>query len=139
MKYISIISRLSTQYRNDYLQDIHLTGYQYTYILNICRNPGISQEKLSEIIYINKSNVTRQLYSLERNGFVERRFSENDKRVMELYPTEKALEAYPKVVEVLQEWNNYLTSDFNDEEREIMSGLLEKMMNKAIKYIKSEK
>ena len=118
---------------------MNLTGYQYAYILNICRNPGISQEKLSEIIYINKSNVTRQIDSLEKNGFVERHFSENDKRVIELYPTEKACEAYPKVVEVLQEWNNYLTGDFNDEECEIMLGLLEKMMNKAIKYIKSEK
>ena len=51
---------------------------------------GISQEKLAKMIYINKSNVTRNLAVLEKNGYIERRPAENDKRVMLVFPTQKA-------------------------------------------------
>lgn len=139
MRYISRISRCADQYRNDYLIENQLSGYQYTYILNICRNPGISQEKLAKLIYINKSNVTRQVALLEHNGYVERRVSENDKRVIELYPTDKANEVLPKIMDVLHEWNDFLTEDFTEDEMEIMQQLLKRMMDKAVTYIESEK
>ena len=46
----------------------------HTYILNVCRNPGISQEALSQLIFVNKSNVARQLAVLEEKGmFVGKR------------------------------------------------------------------
>ena len=139
MRYISRIARCADQYRNDYLIGDSLAGYQYTYILNICRNPGISQEKLAKLIYINKSNVTRQAALLEQNGYIERRTSECDKRVIKLYPTAKAEEIYPKIVDVLHEWNDLLTDDFTEEEKELMQKLLERMMEKAVSYIESEK
>ncbi|MHB1367115.1 MAG: MarR family transcriptional regulator [Eubacteriales bacterium] len=34
------------------------------------RNPRISQDKLAHLIYINKSIVTRQLITLEENGYI---------------------------------------------------------------------
>ena len=139
MRYISRVARCADQYRNDCLIETKLSGYQYTYILNICRNPGISQEKLAKLIYLNKSNVTRQAALLEQNGYIERRTSECDKRVIELYPTEKAEEVYPKIVDVLHEWNDFLTEDFTEEEKEVMQKLLERMMDKAVTYIESEK
>lgn len=139
MKYISIISRCAAQYRNDSLSGTELTGHQYTYILNICRNPGISQDKLSKLIYINKSNVTRQIGMLEQNGYVDRKYSESDKRVIELYPTEKAREVYPRITEVLHAWNDYLIGGFTEDEKEIMQTLLERMMVKAADYIESGK
>lgn len=139
MKYISRIARCADQYRNDCLVEDKLTGYQYTYIINICRNPGISQDKLSKIIYINKSNVTRQIRLLEQNGYVLRKGSIYDKRVIEVYPTEKANEVLPKIINVLHEWNDYLVSDFTDEEKKIMQQLLRRMMDKAENYIESEK
>lgn len=139
MKYISRIARCADQYRNDCFVEDKLTGYQYTYIINICRNPGISQDKLSKTIYINKSNVTRQIGLLEQNGYITRKGSSYDKRVIEVYPTEKAYEVLPKIMNVLHEWNNYLVSDFTDEEKEIMQQLLKRMMDKAENYIESEK
>ena len=139
MRYINRIARCSDQYRNDSLNLDNLAGYQHTYILNICRNPGISQEKLAKLIYINKSNVTRQAAILEQNGYIERRTSECDKRVIKLYPTALAEEVYPKILDVLHEWNDFLTEDFTEAETEVLQKLLERMMDKAITYIESEK
>jgi MarR family transcriptional regulator, transcriptional regulator for hemolysin len=134
MKNINITSRCANQYRSDRLTDSGLNGCQYTYILNICRNPGISQDKLAHLIYINKSNVTRQLISLEENGYIERRASNTDKRVAEVYPTQKSLDILPKVLIVLHEWNELVTEDFTEAEKEIFLSLLERITNKAKSY-----
>src|SRR5699024_1205899 len=97
MRYINRTARLSTLYRNEKLKEYGLTGIHHTYILNICRNPGISQEKLAKMIYVNKSSVTRQLARLELKGYVKRIPSTSDKRELLIYPTEKTNEVYPIV------------------------------------------
>lgn len=131
MRFIDRTTRCAVLYRGEKLEKEDINGTQHTYILNICRNPGITQEKLASLIYVNKSNVTRQLALLERNGFVERRPSISDKRAMEVFPTPKAFEAYPTILAVLREWNAGLLEQFSPEEQLLLSTMLEKIMYKA--------
>lgn len=138
IKYISKTWRCSILYRNDKLEDEGLNGYQHTYILRICENPGISQEQLAKMIYINKSNVTRQLALLEQNGFITRYPSEKDKRVMQVFPTQRSFDIYPKVYNLLSDWNSYLTEDFTEEERNQLYSMMKQVMNKAILRVENE-
>ena len=124
--------------RNQKLADAGLTGWHYSYILTLCRNPGQSQEHLARHIYINKSNVTRHLTQLEKNGYVERRQSEEDKRVMLVYPTDKAYEVLPRVREVVRSWNSFLTEDFTPEEMEQFNSMLERITCKATEAVNKE-
>lgn len=139
MRFIDRTTRCATLYRSEKLAEAGLNGCQHTYILNICRQPGISQERLASLIYVNKSNVTRQLSLLEQNGFVERRPSEADKRVMEVYPTQKAFDVYPRVCEVLREWNAGLLEQFMPEERKVLSAMMERVMYKAVEQSGADK
>jgi DNA-binding MarR family transcriptional regulator len=134
MKYISVTSRCAIQYRSEKLSGSDLNGFQCTYILYICKNPGISQDQLARIIYINKSNVTRQLAMLEENGYVERRICETDKRVIEVFPTQKSLDILPRVKQVFDRWNDYITGDFTEEEKATLNSMLERMAKKAMHY-----
>jgi len=138
MKYISKTWRCAVMYRNGKLEHEGLNGYQHSYILKICQNPGISQEQLAKLIYINKSNVTRQLALLEQNAFITRTPSDKDKRVMQVFPTQKALEVYPKVCKFLSEWNASLVEGFTEEECRLLHSLLERVMNKAVSMVDSE-
>ena len=95
MRCVSRTARCAALYRGEQLESIGLNGGQHTYILNICRNPGVSQEQLSRLLYINKSNVARQLANLEQNGFVTRIPDTVDRRVLRVFPTQKALDACP--------------------------------------------
>mgnify|MGYP002513349744 CR=1 FL=1 len=99
MRYINIVSRCATIWRTDKLEGTELGDQHYSYILVVCRRPGISQDAISRRLFINKSNVTRHLTQLEKNGYVERRQSEEDKRVMLVYPTEKAYEVLPRMIQ----------------------------------------
>ncbi len=135
MKNINQIARCAEQYRTDRLAQLGLTGCQYSYILHVCREPGISQECLARQICIHKSNVARQLAQLEESGFVRREHKEKDRRVVAVFPTEKAAAAYPVVREVLGEWSRYITGELNEEEKALLFTILEKMKKRAAAYL----
>lgn len=135
MRQINIISRCAGIYRTDRLRGTDLGACHHSYILAICRHPGISQEELSSHIYINKSNVTRHLAYLEEHGYVKRSQSETDKRVMLVYPTQKMLDVLPNIKQIIGEWNAYLTADFSEQELEQFNSMMDRITNRAKKYV----
>lgn len=138
MRRINAISRCAALFRTERYKDSELYQNHSTYILTICRNPGLSQEQLAGRIYINKSNVARQLAYLEQHGFIERHQCENDKRVLLVYPTQKAQDILPFVLETNREWNEYLTEDFTEEELEQFTIMLDRVEQKAKSYFNNK-
>ena len=135
MRFVSRIARCSEQYRADKLAGTDLSPSQYVYITHICRCPGISQDGLAKSIHVNKSNVTRQLAALESAGYVIRRPSFNDKRIIECYPTVKADDILPIIYDMLRSWDEYLTKGFTEEERDTVARLLGIMSERAADYV----
>lgn len=131
-KMIGIIERCAMDYKNQRLQELGLSSCNYVYIISICKNPGISQEELVKKIFVNKSNVTRNLKSLESNGYIYKEVDTKDKRINKIYPTEKSVNVLPKLREVLKEWKGVLLSDLSEEEQEVLEVLLEKLVNNAV-------
>ena len=131
IKTMNEIVRCGMQYRNDRLAPFGLKSSHASYLLEICREPGISQDRLAERICINKSNVARQAAILEEDGFIIRKPSESDKRCMELYPTEKTLELMPRITGILECWDQCLTQELTDEEITMVTAILERMKEKA--------
>ncbi len=132
---ITEIARCGAQYRTEALAPMGLKACHASYLLEICATPGISQDKLAARICINKSNVARQAAILEEDGFVIRTPSPQDKRIMQLYPTEKTLALLPSISPILQQWEACLMSDVSEEERAILEQVLERMKNKAAKWV----
>lgn len=135
MKCIGVSQRCYTQYRDENIKPLGINGCHHMYIVNICKNPGITQEKLSKLLFINKSNVTRTIDQLEQDGFVLRQPSPEDKRSYLIYPTEKAVEIYPKIQEIITAWKNNILSDFSEEEKILLLTMMEKVMNKALNTV----
>lgn len=138
MKYINRISRCSILFKSGKLEHEGLNAYQHVYIRNICREPGISQDNLAKSIYVNKSTVTRQLALLEQNGFITRTPCEKDKRVMQVFPTRKALDILPEVKRLSAEWEDFITAGLTDEERSFFISILERMMERAAEKVNEE-
>ena len=134
MKCINQIARCAEQYRAQRLAVLGLTGCQYSCILNVCRQPGISQEGLAKQICVHKRSVARQLAQLEENGFVRRETDEKDRRVTAVYPTARAREAYPVIRRVLGEWSRYVTGGLSEEDKARLIPLLESMCRRAEAY-----
>lgn len=131
MRSINHTHRCSNRYQSEKLKADGISGNQQIYIFQICRHPGISQEQLAQRIAVNKSNITRQLCALEQNGFITRQPSPEDKRILQVFPTEKAQALYPKVVELMRNWNQLLLEDFSEVEREQLLSMMQRVQEKA--------
>ena len=132
---ITEIARCGAQYRTDALAPMGLKACHASYLIEICAQPGICQDHLAERICINKSNVARQAAILEEDGFVIRTPSEQDKRIMQLYPTQKTLDLLPAISPILQQWEACLTADVSEEERVILERILDRMKDKASEWM----
>ena len=132
---ITELTRCGAQYRLDQLSPMGLKACHASYLTEICACPGISQDGLARKICINKSNVARQAAVLEEEGFITRTPSPADKRVMELYPTQKALDLLPQIQSILTCWEDCITGDLTEEEKDQISILLAKMKVRAAAYM----
>ena len=65
MHHITDIARCAALYRQEELAALELKSCHASYLAAICDCPGITQDQLARRIFINKSNVARQLVILE--------------------------------------------------------------------------
>ena len=121
MKNIQLIARSADMFREEELKNLNIGGCRAKYLLAVAREPGISQEELSRSLFVNKSNVARQIEALERAGFVRREENERDRRAVLVFPTAKLEEALPRIREVFAAWRALVTEGFTEEERETLA------------------
>ena len=134
---ITEITRCGAQYRTDSFSPMGLKACHASYLMEICAEPGISQDRLASRICINKSNVARQAAFLEEGGFITRVSCQNDKRVMRLYPTEKAIALLPEIGQIMNTWEDLLTQGLTEDEKEILATLLARMKIRASAWMES--
>lgn len=136
MRQISITYRCAMRFRENELADTGLAGCQTPYLTTLYRQPGISQEEMARALNVNKSSVTRQLSALEEKGYVRREPSATDKRILLVYPTDKALELKDRLFRCYGDWSSYLTQDFTEEEKAMLSSLMVRIAKRAEDYVK---
>ena len=134
---ITEITRCGAQYRTDSFAPMGLKACHASYLMEICAEPGISQDRLAGRICINKSNVARQAAFLEEGGFITRVSCQNDKRVMRLYPTDKAKELLPQIAQIMDTWEDLLTHGLSEDEKEILATLLARMKIRASAWMEA--
>lgn len=130
MRKMNIISRCEGLYRCENFSE-EIPAIYHSYILAICKNPGMPQEALAKHLCINKSSVTRHLAFLEKNGYIKKELSSCDKREHLVYPTEKMLSARCEVLRITLEWNSLLAEGISQDEIEIFNKILDKMLSRA--------
>lgn len=134
LKQINIISRCANLYRANSLKNSELGSCHHSYVIAVCRHPGITGEELSKLLCVNKSSVARNLSYLEEHGYIRREQSLSDKRAALCYPTEKLGAELPKVREILDSWNSLITEDLTAKESAEFLRLLDKIAGSARKY-----
>lgn len=76
-----------------------------------------------------KSTVTEMINTLERNGFLVKYQSKEDKRVYYIETTAKAEEMKPLILDIIKDIKNKLFNSFLEEEQEVLKRYLTKMAN----------
>ncbi|WP_088014336.1 MarR family winged helix-turn-helix transcriptional regulator [Gottfriedia acidiceleris] len=95
LREIGMIARALDSISNIEFKEYDLTKGQYLYLVRIVENPGIIQEKLAEMIKVDRTTAARAIKKLEMNGFIEKKEDKENKKIKKLFATEKGENVYP--------------------------------------------
>jgi DNA-binding MarR family transcriptional regulator len=127
LREIGMIARALDSISNIEFKEFDLTKGQYLYLVRICENPGIIQEKLAEMIKVDRTTASRAIRKLEINGFIEKTDDEHNKKIKKLFPTEKGENVYPFIKRENDYSNLVALEGFSESEVETLSNLLERV------------
>ncbi len=103
LREIGKIYRCLDSISNIEFKQFDLAKGQYAYLVRICENPGIIQERIAEMLKVDRTTASRAIQKLQQSGFISKESSPENKKVLLLFPTKKGQEVY----EILLEEENY--------------------------------
>ncbi len=134
--YLLRISRCFDSYRRQQLRDTDLYPALLSFVSNICRFPGSTQDALADNLCADKTTVAHHLARLEEKGYIQRRVSTEDARCRLVYPTKKAMDLYPQLQETYQAFYEGLLKNLSPEDRETMERLSQVLCGNAKQMVK---
>ena len=120
-----MIARALDSIANIEFKEYDLTRGQYLYLIRICENPGIIQEKLAEMIKVDRTTASRAIKKLEANGFIEKRADAANRKIKRIFPTEKGKAISPNSSRENEHSERVALQGLSEEEATVLSGLLQ--------------
>lgn len=127
LREIGMIARALDSISNVEFKEIALTKGQYLYLVRIHENPGIIQEKLAEMIKVDRTTAARAIQKLESQGFIEKKNDEMNKKIKKLFTTEKCNKAYSFLKREGDYSDRVALEGFNQEETEALLCYLQRV------------
>ncbi|PLR66944.1 MarR family winged helix-turn-helix transcriptional regulator [Bacillus sp. UMB0893] len=127
LREIGMIARALDSISNIEFKEYDLTKGQYLYLVRICENPGIIQEKLAEMIKVDRTTAARAIKKLEINGFIEKKEDKHNKKIKKLFPTEKGKNVFPFIKRENDYSNLVALEGFSEREVETIFNLLQRV------------
>lgn len=124
---IGVIARALDSISNIEFKEVDLTRGQYLYLVRICENPGIIQEKLAEMIKVDRTTTARAIKKLEKNGMIKKQQDQENRKIRHLYPTSKGKTVYPLIIRENEHSNQVALQGITEEEAQQLKTLLEKV------------
>lgn len=87
------------------LNEFNLTVPRFYALFHLGNEPGMSPNRLSELMFCDKSNITRLIKSMEAEDLVKRRRHESDGRSVRLFLTPQGGEIREQALEAHQTYN----------------------------------
>ncbi|WP_129691343.1 MarR family winged helix-turn-helix transcriptional regulator [Gottfriedia acidiceleris] len=127
LREIGMIARALDSISNIEFKEHDLTKGQYLYLVRIVENPGIIQEKLAEMIKVDRTTAARAIKKLEMNGFIEKKEDKENKKIKKLFATEKGENVYPFIKRENDYSNIVALEGLSEIEVETIFNLLQKV------------
>ncbi|EGP8471875.1 winged helix-turn-helix transcriptional regulator, partial [Listeria monocytogenes] len=124
---IGVIARALDSISNIEFKELNLAKGQFIYLVRICENQGIIQEKLVDILKIDRTTASRAIKNLEKNGLIIKKQNKNNKKNKLLFPTEKGQQLYPLIIRENEYSNAVALKGFTEAEINMLTDALKKV------------
>ncbi len=94
LREIGMIERCFESIANIEFKDYGLAKNQYIYLVRICENPGIIQERVADMLKVHRSTASRAIEKLKKAGFITKKKDKDNNKIFKLYPTESGAKMY---------------------------------------------
>ncbi|MBZ9729909.1 MarR family transcriptional regulator [Salegentibacter sp. JZCK2] len=105
-----------------------VTINQILLMLQIDRNPEISQVELAELLFKDVASVTRMIELLVKRNFLLREEDKKDRRKKALKTTDKGKRVLELAIPIIKKNREIAQNDITEEEKEILFKLLGKII-----------
>ncbi|RUT29622.1 MarR family transcriptional regulator [Paenibacillus zeisoli] len=133
LREIGMIARALDSISNIEFKEHDLSKGQYLYLVRICEHPGIIQEKLAEMIKVDRTTAARAVQKLENSGFIEKKEDRHNKKIKLLFPTEKGQNVYPFIKKENEHSNHVALEGLSERETETIFNLLQRVRSNVEK------
>lgn len=127
LREVGMIARCFESIANIEFKEYNLAKNQYIYLVRICENPGIIQERVADMLKVDRSTASRAIEKLKIAGFIEKVSDQENKKNIRLYPTQKGQEIYSLLKSDEEYSNKVALSGLTAEELELLSKLLRRI------------
>ncbi|MDW8962123.1 MarR family transcriptional regulator [Legionella pneumophila subsp. fraseri] len=105
-------------------------NHAYTYILmELYNENGLTQSELVQLIEVEQPTLVRTLDRMERDGFITRKLSSIDRRVVHIFLTEKARLLQKKLDECSSILNHEILAGFSEDEKTTLQELTHRVLD----------
>ena len=126
-KLLFVQKKLLSAVRSDFV-DVDITHENYISLHFIYENPGITQAELAELNTKDRNVIVKTIDRLEKNGWVKRVRSMDDRRAFTLFATDSGEEIIHRYWDKLVQRQKEALSVLTEEEQHILDTLLEKVL-----------
>ncbi len=130
-KLINRLYRCTQSYANEVLAKYGLGSGTYPFLLTLAIKEGINQNQISRELNIDKAMSARAIKRLIQMGYIKKEGDKDDTRAFKLFLTDKARAVIPEVKEELRKWNERITKDLSEAEKNEVLNLLGKILENA--------
>lgn len=111
------------------MADHGLTTQRFSALVLVMANPGLKQTELAAIMGIARSGALAIVAVLVRQGLINARAHESDRRAQALFPTEHAVRTMPALIARVQAHDRAVFDALSAADRKMLLGLLEKLLS----------
>lgn len=94
------------------------------YLVRICENTGIIQEKLAEMIKVDRTTAARAIKKLEMNGFIKKKDDEHNKKI----------NVFAFIKRENDHSNSVALAEFSEREAESIFHLLQRVIMRQLQF-----
>jgi DNA-binding MarR family transcriptional regulator len=128
------IYRSTQAYTNEVLGKFNLGSGTYPYLLTLYCKEGINQNQISKELDVDKAMSARAIKKLIDLEYIRKEADYEDSRAYKLFLTEKAKMIIPDIKMELKKWNDIITQNLSEQEKDNIIDLLSIVLRDTKNY-----
>lgn len=132
--FLKIVWQTVANRYNALVTDFGITQSIGYLLINIDEAEGTTVSQAAALLGLKSTSLSRMLSQLEEIGLIYRESNQGDKRSVKIYLTPLGKEKRQQARAVVKEFNNYLNTHINENDKQYLIDMLKKINQLTLNY-----